>query len=196
MSEATSPANPGKKKSSILKKVLIVLLVAIAAIVGIIAAQPNEFRIVRSATMAAPQSEVFAQVNDFHHWNDWSPWAKLDPAAKNTFEGPESGKGAVFSWDGNDKVGSGRMTILESRPSELVQIKLEFFRPMEDESTTKFTFKPEGEKTQVTWDMSGRHTFMSKAFCMLMNMDKIVGGQFEEGLSNMKAIVEKPSRQD
>jgi hypothetical protein len=125
---------------------------------------------------------------------DWSPWAKLDPNAKNSFEGPESGEGAIFRWAGNDEVGEGSMTITESKPSELVRLKLAFVKPMEDTSDTEFTFKPDGERTMVTWTMSGTYKdFMSKAICMCMNMDKMVGGKFEEGLASMKAIVEKPS---
>jgi uncharacterized protein YndB with AHSA1/START domain len=183
---------PVARKSGILgviKMVLIGLAVIVAVFAGIVAMQPDEFRIVRSRTIDAPAAKVFPFVNDFHQWESWSPWAKLDPNAKNTFEGPSEGEGAIFSWDGNDEVGSGRMTIMESRPDELVKIKLEFFRPMEDTSTTEFTFQPEGDKTVVTWSMAGRNNFIGKAFCLLMNMDKVVGGQFDEGLANMNMAV-------
>lgn len=192
--EKPAEAGPVKKRSilGILAKVAIVLLIVVAGIIGMAAAQPNEFRIVRTATIGAPPAEVFQQVSDFHNWEHWSPWAKLDPNAKNTFEGPASGEGAIFSWDGNDKVGAGRMTVLESRPNELLKIKLEFTRPMEDTSTTIFDFKPEGDKTVVTWSMEGRHqNLIGKTICMLMNMDKVVGGQFETGLANLRTIVEK-----
>lgn len=190
-------ASSGKKRSvlRIVAVVAVVLLVVVAGIFGIAATQPDEFRIVRTATVAAPAADVFPQVSDFHNWEEWSPWAKLDPNAKNTFEGPASGEGAVFAWDGNDKVGAGRMTVLESRPNERLKIKLEFTRPMQDTSTTIFEFKPEGDKTLVTWSMDGRHqNLLGKTICMLMNMDKVVGGQFETGLANLKSVVEKQSK--
>ncbi len=183
-------AAPKRSFTRILKRIFIALVVIVGALAGIVALQPDEFRIVRSATIAAPADKVFAQIDDYHNWEAWSPWTKLDPAAKNTFEGPAAGKGAMFSWDGNADVGAGRMTTLESRPHELVKINLEFTRPMQDTSITEFTFKPDGGKTVVTWSMSGRHTFLSKGFCLFMNMDKIVGGQFEEGLANIRKIVE------
>jgi len=129
-------------------------------------------------------------VNDFHNWEAWSPWAKLDPAAKATFEGPSTGTGAIFKWVGNKEVGEGSMTITESRPSDLIRIKLEFLRPFEATNSAEFTFKPEGNRTAVTWSMEGKNNFIAKAVCLFMNMDKMVGGQFEQGLAQMKAVVE------
>ena len=170
--------------------ILIAVAVIVVVLVAIVAMQPAEFRVVRSAAMSAPASTVFAQVNDFHNWEAWSPWAKLDPEAKNTFEGAAAGTGAIFSWAGNNKVGAGRMTLTESRPSERIRINLEFLKPFKATNTTEFTFKPEGNQTVLMWSMSGRKNFMSKAFCMFMNMDKMVGGDFEKGLANMKAVVE------
>jgi hypothetical protein len=178
------------KKRSVLKKVLIGLVLVIAVFVVVVAMQPAEFRITRSATINAPPEVVFAQVNDFHKWDAWSPWAKLDPAMKTTFEGPSSGTGAKYSWVGNKEVGEGRMTILESKPSEWVRINLEFIKPFEASSTTEFAFKPQADQTAVTWTMSGKHSFMEKAFCLFMNMDKMVGGDFEKGLAQMKAVAE------
>jgi hypothetical protein len=179
------------------KKILIglgVLVVVFIAFAAVVALQPADFRIVRAATISAPPEVVFAQVNDFHKWQAWSPWAKLDPAAKNTFEGPSAGTGAIFSWAGNDKVGEGRMTLTESHPNDLIRIKLEFVKPFEATNTTEFTFKPEGNQTEVTWSMSGRNNFIGKAFCLLMNMDKTVGGDFEKGLADMKAIAEAEAK--
>ncbi len=129
-------------------------------------------------------------MNDFHNWEAWSPWAKLDPAAKATFEGPSTGTGAIFKWAGNKEVGEGSMTITESRPSDLIRIKLEFLRPFEATNSAEFTFKPEGNRTGVTWSMEGKNNFIAKAVCLFMNMDKMVGGQFEQGLAQMKAVVE------
>jgi uncharacterized protein YndB with AHSA1/START domain len=176
------------------KKVLLgvgaTLAVIVAALLIVIAMQPNEFRITRSAKMAAPPEIVFEQVNDYHNWDAWSPWAKLDPNAKVTFEGPSAGKGAVFTWSGNDQVGAGRQTIVESRPNELVQIRLEFQKPFQATNTAEFTFKPEGEQTVVTWSMFGQNNFMGKAISLFMDCDKMVGGDFEKGLASMKSIVE------
>jgi uncharacterized protein YndB with AHSA1/START domain len=183
-----------KRKRSILKKVLIVLVVVVAVFLVVVAMQPSEFRITRSARFAAPPEAAFAQVNDFHRWEAWSPWAKLDPAARNSFEGPTAGTGAKFAWAGNDKVGEGRMEILESRPGELVRIKLDFVKPMEGTSLTEFTFKPEGDQTAVTWTMSGHHSFVEKAFCLFVNMDKMVGGDFERGLAAMKSQAEAAAK--
>jgi hypothetical protein len=163
--------------------------------VVVVAMQPSEFRIVRSATISAPAPAVFAQVNDFHNWEAWSPWAKLDPAAKAIFEGPRAGRGAIFRWAGNEEVGEGSMTITESRPSDLIRIKLEFLKPFEATNTAEFTFKPEGNQTAVTWSMEGQNNFIAKAVCLFMNMDKMVGGQFEKGLASMKSVTEAAPKQ-
>jgi uncharacterized protein YndB with AHSA1/START domain len=177
-----------------LKKFLLVLVTLIGVLVVVIAVQPSEFRVVRTATIAAPPAVVFAQVNDFHKWDAWSPWAKLDPAAKYTYEGAPAGEGAVFAWSGNDKVGEGRMTLLESRSPELVRIRLEFVKPYEGTSTAEFTFKPQGEQTLVTWSMTGQNNFIGKAMCLFNDMDKMVGGEFEKGLAQMKTVAEAASR--
>ncbi|HEY7087050.1 MAG TPA: SRPBCC family protein [Tepidisphaeraceae bacterium] len=171
------------------------ILIGIAALIAlfllIVAMQPAAFKVVRSAKIAAPPETVFAQVNDFHNWDAWSPWAKIDPDCRNSFEGAPAGQGAVFSWDGNKKVGAGRMTITDSRPAEKVRIKLEFFRPFKCENAAEFTFTPVGsDQTQVNWAMTGQKNFMFKAFCMFANMDKAVGGDFEKGLAAMKAVSE------
>jgi uncharacterized protein YndB with AHSA1/START domain len=183
-----------RRTIAVFKKILIILVLIVIAFVGFVATQPADFRITRTATISAPPAVVFAQVNDFHNWQEWSPWAKLDPAAKNTFEGPAAGTGAGFTWSGNDKVGEGRMTITESHPSDLILIKLNFLRPFAATNTTEFTFKPEGDQTVVTWSMSGRNNFVGKAVCLVMNMPKIVGGQFEQGLAQIKAIAEAEAK--
>jgi uncharacterized protein YndB with AHSA1/START domain len=177
-----------------LKTTLIVIAVIVVAFVIVVALQPSEFRVARSATIAAPATVVFAQVNDFHKWEAWSPWAKLDPAAKNSFEGPSAGTGAIFRWSGNNEVGEGSMTITESRPSDRIRIKLDFTKPFEATNTTEFTFEPKGSQTVVTWSMSGTNNFIAKAFCLFNNMDKMLGGQFEKGLAQMASAAEKPSR--
>lgn len=171
---------------------ILVLVVAVFAV--LVAMQPSEFRIQRSATIAAPAPAVFAQVNDFHNWEAWSPWAKLDPSATNSFEGAPAGTGASFAWAGNSKVGEGRMTIVESRPSELVRIKLQFLKPFAATNTAEFTFKPEGDHTAVTWSMYGHNNFMARAVGLVMNMDQVVGGEFEKGLTSMKSVAEASAK--
>jgi hypothetical protein len=178
-----------------LKKILIALAVIVIVLVVIVALQPSEFRVVRSATISAPVPVVFAQVNNFHNWNAWSPWAKLDPAMKQTYEGAPAGTGAVSTWAGNSQVGEGRMTITDSRPGELVRIKLEFMRPFRATNTAEFTFKPEGNQTAVTWSMAGEKNFMAKAFGLFMNMDKMIGDDFEKGLANLKSVAEAAAKQ-
>ena len=171
-------------------------LAAVAAVIAIflvvVALQPADFKIERSATMRAPAAAAFAQVNDFQNWRAWSPWEKVDPALKRSYEGPKAGAGASYSWVGNKDVGEGRMTITESRPGELVRIRLEFFKPFEATNAAEFSFKPAGaDGTAVTWTMTGRNNFLSKAICLFVDMDRMVGGMFEQGLTQMKTVVER-----
>ena len=173
-----------------LKKILAVIPVIVVVFVIIVALQPAEFRVARTATVTAPAEVVFAQVNELKKWDSWSPWVKLDPAMKQTYEGPASGTGAISRWAGNNQVGEGSMTITESRPNELIRFNLEFIKPMAGTSTAEFSFKPEGSRTTVTWSMSGKNNFIAKAMCLFMNMDKMVGGEFEKGLSSLKSIAE------
>lgn len=172
------------------RKILLALVALIGILVAVIATRPDDFRVTRSATFNAPPAAVFEQVNDFQKWEAWSPWAKLDPNVKNTFEGPAAGKGAVFRWAGNLEVGEGEMTIAESRPPELILLDLHFIKPFEGTSTTEFTFKPSGDQTAVTWTMFGKNNFVGKAMSLVMDCDKMMGPQFEKGLENMRAVVE------
>lgn len=177
-------------KLSVLKKILLGLVLVVVALLAVIAMQPSEFRIERSATMSAPASAPFAQVNDFHNWEAWSPWLEADPSAKVTFEGPSSGASAMYRWAGNDDVGSGSMTLLESHPDKRIRIQLEFLKPFPNSCTAEFRFEPKGDQTVVTWSMYGKNGFKGKAIHFFMNMDKMIGGQFEKGLAKMKAVVE------
>ena len=171
---------------------IILILVAVAVIIFIITAamQPSDFRVTRTGTMTAPASAVFAQVNELLKWDAWSPWAKLDPEARNSFEGPASGIGAIMRWAGNNKVGVGSMTIMESRPDEFIRFKLEFLKPFAATNTAEFTFNSNNNQTTVTWSMYGKSNFMSKAIGLIMSCDKMVGGQFEKGLAALKSVVE------
>jgi uncharacterized protein YndB with AHSA1/START domain len=177
-----------------LVKVLVALAVIVAGALVVVATRPAEFRVTRTGTIAAPPATVFAQVNDFHKWEAWNPWGKLDPAMKESYEGAPAGVGAVYTWTGNSQVGEGRMTITESRPNELIRIKMEFLKPFAATSTAEFTFRPEGNRTAVTWTMEGTNNFMAKAMHLVMNMDRMIGGQFEKGLAAMKSVAEGAPR--
>jgi hypothetical protein len=165
---------------------------AILAILFIVlvAGQSDEFKVARTATIAAAPEKVFPHVNDFHNWEGWSPWAKLDPACQNTFSGAAAGKAAGFAWDGNDKVGAGRMTIIESQPSSLILINLEFLRPFKSTNTAEFTFVPRGNQTLLTWTMYGKNNLLIKIIRLFFVCDDMVGRDFEKGLASMKTIVE------
>ncbi len=177
-----------------IKKVFITLAVIVVIFVIVAALQPADYRVTRSASVAAPSGVVFAQVNDLHKWESWSPWEKLDPAMKRVHEGAPAGTGAVYAWAGNSKVGEGRMTITESRPNELIRMKLEFIKPFASTCTTEFALKPESDQTAVTWIMTGKKDFISKAMCLFMSMDKMIGGDFEKGLANLKSLSEAAAK--
>ena len=172
---------------------LAVAFIAILLIV-IIAGRPDAFTVTRSANISAPPEKVFPQVNDLHKWQAWSPWAKLDPDAKNSFEGAASGVGAAMSWAGNKKVGAGRMTIVESKPGDLIRLRLEFLKPFKATNTAEFTFKPDSNQTAVTWSMSGKNNFMNRIFGLVVNCDKMIGRDFEKGLAAMKLVAEGAGR--
>lgn len=169
--------------------VLLALMFIAILIIVVIAGQPCEFRVSRTAIIPAPPSTVFAQVNDLRAWQAWSPWAKLDPNAKNAFEGPASDTGASMTWSGNKKIGEGRMTITESRPVEFIRFKLDFLRPFKATNTAEFRFAPDAGATAVTWTMLGRNNLGSKIFTLFMNCEDMVGNDFERGLNNLKSVV-------
>lgn len=133
---------------------------------------------------------MFQQVNDFHKWDAWSPWAKLDPNAKVAFEGPPEGTGTIMTWAGNKKVGEGKMTLTESEPGDRVKIKVDFVKPFKGSVDSNFGFKPEGGQTQVTWTMTGHHNFVAKAFCLIMNGNKMMADDMDKGLAQLKSVVE------
>ena len=176
-----------------LVKILIGVAVVVVVLVIVVATRPAAFRIERSIRISAPPASAFALVNDFHKWSTWSPWEKMDPDLKRTYEGPEHGQDAVYSWTGNKKVGEGRMTIQQSNENSKVVIKLEFFRPFKATNTATFTFTPDADGTKVTWAMDGSNNFMGKAFHMLINMDKMIGADFDRGLASIKENAERNS---
>jgi uncharacterized protein YndB with AHSA1/START domain len=174
-----------------LKIIAIVVVVAIAAVLGLAATKPDTFRVQRAASIKAPPDKVFALINDFHQWSQWSPWEKLDPDMKRTFSGPASGKGAVYEWTGNSKVGAGRMEITEPTPSSKILIKLDFITPFEGHNIAEFTLEPQADATQLTWAMHGPTPFVSKVMQVFVSMDSLIGKDFEQGLANLKAAAEK-----
>lgn len=173
-------------------KTILITLAAVLAVFFIYAAfKADTFHIQRSANIQAPAEKLFAIINDHHQWSTWSPWEKLDPAMKKTFSGAASGKGAIFEWEGNKEVGSGRNEIIESIPATKVIMQLDMFTPFEAHNIVEFTLTPQGDTTTVTWAMHGRQPYMAKVMSIFFDCDKIVGGMFEEGLANLKKVAEK-----
>jgi uncharacterized protein YndB with AHSA1/START domain len=169
-----------------LKRILIGIAVIVAAFAAFVASRPSTYKVERSLVVDAPPAAVFQRVVDFRKWEGWSPWAKLDPSMKVDFAGPESGVGAIYHWKGNDKVGEGRMTITGATADRQIQVKLEFLKPWAQTSLTQFTFAPEPDGTKVTWSMTGQHDFIGKLFSVFMDMDGMVGPDFEKGLKALK----------
>ena len=173
------------------KKIAIVVAVLIAALLVFAATRPDTFRVQRAASIKAPPEKVFALLNDFQRWEAWSPWEKKDPAMKRTFSAVTSGKGAQYAWEGNKDVGQGRMEIAESVPPSKVAIKLDFVKPFEAHNTVEFTLEPKGEATNVTWAMQGDTPYLAKIVHVFLDMDKMVGKDFDAGLANLKTLAEK-----
>jgi hypothetical protein len=180
------------KKTSV--RVALGVVATLVVLLIVIATRPATYAVERSATVEAPVDVVFAQVKDFRKWEAWSPWAKRDPAMKTKFEGTQGEVGAVYSWEGNDETGSGRMTILALKPDERVDFKLEFIKPFESTANNGFKVEPAGTGTKITWFMSGDNTFMGKAFSLVMDMDAMIGKDFEQGLGDIKKIAEETAK--
>ncbi len=170
-------------------KILAIAAVLIIVLIVVIIMQPDTFRVSRSITIAAPAATIFSHINTVKNWQAWSPWVKMDPQAQYGFAGPDSGVGAITRWTGT-KSGQGSSTITDSKPNELIIFRLDFIKPMPGTNTTEFLFKPDGDNTIVTWTMFGPANFIAKAMGLIMNCEKMVGGQFEQGLADLKRIVE------
>lgn len=171
------------------KIIAIVVLVLIAGLLVYAATRPDSFSVERSVSIKAPPQKVFSLIDDFHNWGSWSPWEKLDPAMKKTYTGAASGQGAVYEWTGNSKVGQGRMEIVDASASK-VTIKLDFLRPIEGHNVAEFNLAPQGDGTEVTWSMHGPSPYMAKLMGVFVSMDKMIGGDFEKGLANLKSVAE------
>lgn len=170
---------------------LLFLLAALSALIVYVSLKPDTFKIARSAVIDAPPERIYPLINDLHNWADWSPWARLDPQQVVTFDGSPLGAGAIMNWKGNRKVGSGKMKIVESSQNERVRLKLAFLKPLRALHDVQFDLKPIGDaRTEIVWAMSGRNEFVAKFLHAFMNMDKMVGDEFERGLANLKALAE------
>jgi len=174
-----------------LKIIGIAIVVLIVALLIYAATKPDTFRIQRSATIKAPPEKIFSFLDDFHKWISWSPWEKMDPALKRTHSGAMSGKGAVYEWEGNNQVGKGRMEITDTSPPSKVLIKLDFLKPFEAHNTAEFTLSGGDNSTNVIWAMYGPQPYMAKVVSLFFSMDKMVGGQFEQGLANLRTVSEQ-----
>lgn len=169
----------------------LIAAVLIGAFVTVVVVQPDEYRLMHQITIAAPASAIFPHVNDLRQWEDWSPWAKLDPNARISFQGPLAGPGAMFHWSGNDKVGAGTMTITESKPNLRIATRTDFTRPFEGSGNSDFIFSQNGDQTNVIWTMTGRVDFIGKAICLVMGADRALAPDVEKGLQQLKAVSER-----
>ena len=171
--------------------VVIVLVIPVGSALLLAAAKPDQFRVERSTHIKASPDEIFPLINDYRRWRSWSPYENLDPEMKRTYSGENEGQGAVYEWQGNNKIGQGRMEIIESTPPSKITMKLDMIKPMEGHNIVTYTLEPEGDSTKVTWAMEGSSNFVSKIFQVFVSMDGICGSQFEEGLANLKSVVEE-----
>ena len=171
--------------------IAIILAIAIAAVLVFAATKPKTLRVQRAIGIKAPAETIFPLISDFHQWLKWSPYEEKDPAMKRTYGGADSGKGATYAWDGDKNVGSGRMEILEAAAPSKIVIKLDFFKPFEGHNTAEFTMLPQGDGTHVTWVMHGPANFMSRLIQVFINLDNMIGRDFEAGLANLKTLTEK-----
>jgi uncharacterized protein YndB with AHSA1/START domain len=171
--------------------IMAIVIVLLGVVLGIAASKPNEFTVRRTARIRAIPDRIFPQINDFHNWAAWSPWEKMDPTMTKTYSGAPSGKGSVYEWSGNSKVGQGRMEMTDVTAPRKVVIQLDFMRPFRANNTAEFTLEPQGDSTDVTWSMRGGSAFIMKVMGVFMNMDKMIGRDFETGLANLKANTER-----
>ena len=168
-----------------------ILAVAIAAVLILAMRKPGTLRVTRTTSIRAPAERIFPLISDFHQWVTWSPYEQKDPAMKRSYSGAERGRGAVYAWDGNSNVGSGRMEILDAASPSKIVIKLDFFKPFEGHNTAEFTMLPQGDVTNLTWTMHGPAVFMTKVMQLFINLDHMIGKDFEVGLANLKTITER-----
>ncbi len=175
-----------------LKSIALVIVAAVILLLAYAATRPDIFSVQRAITVQATPDKVLPLLTDFHRWPEWSPWEKLDPSMKRTHSGAANGVGAIYEWDGNDKVGAGRMEVTGVQAPSKVSIKLDFLRPFKSQNVTDYSLVNKGSATEVTWTMSGPSPYISKLMGIFVSMDKMIGKDFEAGLANLKAVAEKP----
>lgn len=173
-----------------LLSIVVLLVVAIVILLVYASTKPEEFRYQRSISIKASPERIFPLISDFRSWAEWSPWEKVDPSMKKTYSGSANGVGTIYEWEGNKDIGKGRMEITEANSPSKIIIKLDFFAPFEAHNTAEFTLEKKGDTTQVTWVMFGKNVFLSKVMGIFLNMDEMIGKQFETGLDNLKRIGE------
>jgi hypothetical protein len=173
-----------------IKIILVVIVLLVGGVLLVASTRPDALHVERAADVKAPPEKIFPLINDFHSWGSWSPYEKKDPGMKRTYSGATAGKGAIYEWDGNSDVGQGRMEILDSTPSQ-IRIRLDFMKPLEGHDIATFTMKPDGNATKVTWAMDGPTPFLGKLIGVFMNMDTMIGTDFEAGLANLKTLTEQ-----
>ncbi|ANV99462.1 SRPBCC family protein [Bradyrhizobium icense] len=171
--------------------IAVILAIAIAVVLILAATKPNTLRMQRTISIRAPAERIFPLISDFQQWRSWSPYEEKDPAMKRTYGGAERGTGAVYAWDGDKNVGFGRMEILEAATPRKIVVKLDFFKPFEGHNTAEFTMLPQGDGTHFTWLMHGPANFMSRLIQVFMNLDRMIGRDFEVGLANLKTLTER-----
>lgn len=174
-----------------LKRILAVAALVVAAFLAYVATRPSTYQVERSTVITAPAEKVYGLVADFRRWADWSPWEKLDPAMKKDYTGAPGAPGASYHWAGNDKVGEGRMTITQASAPARIAYELEFLKPWQSVSSTEFKLATEGAATRVSWSMAGKVGFTEKLFSVFMDMDGMIGKDFENGLATLKAVAER-----
>ncbi len=171
--------------------IVVILVLAIVALLAYAATKPDTFTVKRAATIKAPPEKIFPLINDYRNWPQWSPWETRDPDMKRTYSGAAAGKGAKYAWEGNRNVGSGEMEIIDTAPPRKIIIKLDFIKPFEGHNVAEFTLTPQGQETNVNWEMRGPVPFIGKIMHVFMDMDKMIGTDFAAGLASMKAAAEK-----
>ena len=173
--------------------IVVALIVSVGTLLAYVAARPDTFRVERATVMEAAPEQIFPHMQDFRRFSEWSPYEHLDPEMSRTYSGAKKGKGAVYEWNGRGKAGKGRMEIAHVSPPRMVVIRLDFVKPFESQSIVEFTLSPEGSSTRVSWAMRGANAYVAKLLQVFVNMDRLVGKDFETGLANLKGIVEQQS---
>ncbi|AKT40530.1 SRPBCC family protein [Chondromyces crocatus] len=173
------------------KKIAIIVVVLIVGLLGFAATRPDTMRVERSTRINASPEKIYPHIADFHGWAAWSPFEGRDPAMKRTYSGAPSGKGAVYEYEGNSDVGQGRMEIIETSPPGKITIQLDFIKPFAARNTAEFTLAPSGDTTTVTWAMHGPQSFFAKVMCIFVDMDSMIGKDFEDGLAKLKTLAEQ-----